>query len=257
MTHVSDYPYLEEVNDGILRRISRLAVPADGRVLDVGCGRGILGAALRDRGWSVCGIELHPVAVEGARKRLDRVIPADLGDFERVEAELGGERYDVLVFSDVLEHMPDPSGILRHYLRWLRPGGRVLVSVPNFVVWTNRLRLVAGVVAEHDSGVMDRTHLHVFSFATARRMVECAGLRVEGIDSTPHLARAFLPLIKCLLLPRGERSNPRALIETRLYRIYNRWIYRVERVLASLWRTLLAFRIVIVAVKPGENEHER
>jgi methionine biosynthesis protein MetW len=257
MTHAPDYPYLEEINDGILRRICRFVVPADGTVLDVGCGRGTLGSVLRDRGWRVCGIERHPVAVEAARKRLDRVIQADLGDFDRVEAELGGERFDVLVFSDVLEHVPDPPGVLRHYLRWLRPGGRVLVSVPNFVVWTNRLRLLAGVVAENDSGVMDRTHLHVFSFATARRMVECAGLRVEGIDWTPHLVRAFLPLIKCLLLPRSERSNPRALIDTRLYRIYNRWIYPVERVLASVWRTLLAFRIIIVAVKPGENEHER
>jgi SAM-dependent methyltransferase len=255
MVNVPDYPYLEEVNDGVLRHMPRRSGPADGVVLDVGCGRGVLGAALRERGWRVWGIERHLGAVEAARPRLDRVLQADLCDFDRIETELCSERFDVLVFSDVLEHVADPARVLRQYLRWLRPRGRVLVSVPNFVVWTNRLRLLAGVVAEHDSGVMDRTHLHLFSFATARRMVESIGLRVERIDSTPHLARAILPLIKRLLLPRAERANPRALIETRTYRIYKRWLYPLERAVATLWRTMFAFRIVIVAVKPGENEH--
>jgi 2-polyprenyl-3-methyl-5-hydroxy-6-metoxy-1,4-benzoquinol methylase len=254
MPDAQRYPHLEEVNDGILRPLGRGAVPPGGSVLDAGCGRGALGAALRQRGWHVVGIERHPEAVAVARGRLDRVVQADLCDFAQVEEELAKDCFDVLVFSDVLEHLPDPAGVLRRYLRYLRPKGRLFVSVPNFVAWTNRLRLLAGVVAEHDSGVMDRTHLRIFSFRTARTLVESLGLEVERVDCTPHLARAFLPLIKWLLLPRT--AGPDALITSRLYRIYQRWIYPPERFVASLWRSLLAFRIIVVGIKPWEDEHE-
>jgi 2-polyprenyl-3-methyl-5-hydroxy-6-metoxy-1,4-benzoquinol methylase len=254
MPDVQPYSYLEEVNDGILRSLGRLRVPQGGSVLDAGCGRGALGAVLRQRGWHVVGIERHPEAAGVAQGRLAQVVQADMCDFARVEEELGDVHFDVLIFSDVLEHLADPAGVLRHYLRRLRPGGRLFVSVPNFVVWTNRLRLLAGVVAEHDSGVMDRTHLRTFSFRTARRLVESMGLKVERTNGTPHLVRALLPLIKWLLLPRAAR--PEALIESPLYRIYRRWVYPPERFVASLWRSLLAFRIIVVGVKPGENEHE-
>jgi 2-polyprenyl-3-methyl-5-hydroxy-6-metoxy-1,4-benzoquinol methylase len=246
------YPYLEEVNEGILRQFRRL-LPLTGRVLDVGCGRAALGSALRELDWEVWGIEQSGEACATAAPRLDRLIEADLHDLDRVRSEVGDVRFDGLIFSDVLEHVYDPLAVLQSYLSLVKPGGRVFVSLPNAVVWTNRLRLLCGRFDYADSGVMDRTHIRFFTFRTARQLVQGAGCRIERVDSTPYLVRAALPLLKRWMGGgNGEGpANPRALIDSRPYRLYMSYIYPVERVTASLWRSLLAFRIIVVGSVTG------
>jgi 2-polyprenyl-3-methyl-5-hydroxy-6-metoxy-1,4-benzoquinol methylase len=250
--HKRCYPYLEEVNEGILREFRRLA-PRTGRVLDVGCGRGQLGAGIRALGWEVWGVEQSGEACVSAEKRLHRLIEADLHDLDRVRAALAGTLFDAVLFSDVLEHVYDPLGVLEKYLALVKPGGRVFLSVPNAVVWTNRLQLLLGRVRYTDTGVMDRTHIRFFSFATARDLVRAAGCRIERVSSTPYLVRAFLPLCKRLLVRPANGPAPRQLIESRGYRIYMKYVYPVERLLASLWRTMLAFRIIVVGIRPVEE----
>ena len=256
MIHVNrtSYPYLEEVNEGVLRELRRLA-PAAGRALDVGCGRAALAGALRRLGWEVWGVEQSEEACAAADKRLHRLVRADLHDLNAARGALGDTRFDALIFSDVLEHVYDPRTVLESYLAFVTPGGRVLVSVPNMVVWTNRLRLLLGRVEYSDAGVMDRTHIRFFTFRTARRLVEAAGCRVERVASTPHLGRAALPLVKRLLARgRGAPASPRALIDSRAYRLYMRFVYPLEQACAALWRTLFAFRIIVVGVKPAAEE---
>ena len=256
MIHINrkSYPYMEEVNEGILREFQRLA-PATGRVLDVGCGRAALGGAIRGLGWEVWGVEQSGEACATAEKRLHRLVPADLHDLATVRAAVGDTRFDALVFSDVLEHVYDPRTVLENYLELVKPGGRVLISVPNMVVWTNRLRLLLGRVEYDDTGVMDRTHIRFFTFKTARRLVEAAGCRVERVASTPYLVRAVLPLLKRFLSRgQGARPGPRALIDSRGYKLYMKYAYPVEHACAALWRTLFAFRIIVVGVKPASEE---
>jgi 2-polyprenyl-3-methyl-5-hydroxy-6-metoxy-1,4-benzoquinol methylase len=257
------YPYMEEVNDGILRQFRYLTPPPAlsteagegarrGDVLDVGCGRGQLGEAIRALGWNVWGVENSPEACETARTRLDGLIERDLHDFDGVAADLQGGQFDALIFSDVLEHVYDPLGVLERYLEHVKPGGKVLISVPNMVVWTNRLRLLFGRVTYSDTGIMDRTHIRFFTFKTAKALVRASGCMLDYTTSTPYLIRAFLPLLKGLL-SRGSDDiphNPRALIESRSYRWYMRWIYPLEHWFSCLWRTLFAFRIIVVATKP-------
>jgi methionine biosynthesis protein MetW len=252
MIHVNrrSYPYLEEVNDGIVREFRRL-LPVTGRVLDVGCGRGQLGEAISDLGWEVWGVEQSSEACAKARERLHRLIEADLHDLSRVRGEIGDATFDAVIFSDVLEHVYDPRTVLEQYLAFVKPGGRVFVSVPNFVVWTNRLKLLFGRVDYSDTGVMDRTHVRLFTFRTARTLVESAGPKVERTASTPHLVRAFLPVLKRVLGNNGTTStDPRALIDSKGYKLYMKYCYPPERFLASLWRTMLAFRIIVVGQKP-------
>jgi 2-polyprenyl-3-methyl-5-hydroxy-6-metoxy-1,4-benzoquinol methylase len=262
MIHVNrkTYPYMEEVNEGILREFQRLA-PVTGRVLDVGCGRAALGGAIRQLGWEVWGVEQSGEACATADKRIHHLVEADLHDLDRVRAALGDTRFDALVFSDVLEHVYDPRTVLEKYLAFVKPGGRVLISLPNAVVWTNRLRLLLGRVDYADTGVMDRTHIRFFTFRTARRLVEATGCRVDRVASTPYLARAVLPLLK-RVAGRGQAgpADPRALIDSRPYQLYLKYLYPVEHALASLWRTLLAFRIIVVATRPSQEDgpgHDR
>lgn len=240
-----DYPYMEEVNEGILRQFKKYK--PDGKVLDVGCGRGQLGEAIHSLGWEVWGIEIDEGASRVAEKRLARVIRSDILDEETIQSSLGNERFTALVFSDVLEHLYDPLAVLKRFLKHVPAGGRVFVSVPNAVLWINRFKWFLGRVEYEDTGVMDRTHVRFFTFRTAKILLEEAGCKVVKADLTPHLARAFLPLIKSF--SKGRSTDVRSIIDSKPYLLYMRYVYPTEHLLASLWRGMFAFRIILVAEK--------
>jgi ubiquinone/menaquinone biosynthesis C-methylase UbiE len=101
-----------------------------GAVLDVGCGRGDMGAALVERGWRAVGIEPSESACEVARKRGMDVHQGTLGS-----VALDEEAFDAAIMSHSLEHMNDPPAALERVFRALRPGGVLVVSLPNFGSW--------------------------------------------------------------------------------------------------------------------------
>jgi 2-polyprenyl-3-methyl-5-hydroxy-6-metoxy-1,4-benzoquinol methylase len=111
----------------------RLAEMPAGRLLDVGCGRGDLGAWFVRRGWSVVGVEPSPQACAVAR---GRGVDARTGTLGGVTVE--PRAYDAVVFRHSLEHVTDPAGDLRRAREALRDGGVAIVSVPNFGCWQSR-----------------------------------------------------------------------------------------------------------------------
>jgi 2-polyprenyl-3-methyl-5-hydroxy-6-metoxy-1,4-benzoquinol methylase len=241
MFDLGAYEYFEDENLALLRH-----GPSGERVLDVGCGSGLLGARLRERGNTVWGIDAADDIAALASRRLDRFVLADVVDRARIGESLGDERFDVIVFADVLEHLPDPVGTLRAYLRFLTPGGRVLVSVPNVAVWNVRAGLLLGRFNYTATGTLDRTHLRFFTRANLRRVLTDAGLRVERIDVNPGIARAFVGRAK-RVVARGRGDDRGALLDSRAYRAYRRLIYPLEYRLARLVPGLLAFQYVAVA----------
>ena len=243
------YPYLEEINEGILRQFAHAGGSPE-RVLDVGCGQAALAAEIRALGHQVWGIEASPIAVAKAAPRIDRCIHADLLDTRAIEAALAGKCFDAILFSDVLEHLYDPLAALRFYARFLAPGGRLLVSVPNALNWQTRLAFFFGRFEYQETGVLDRTHVRFFTFRSAARLLEAAGCAIERIDFTPHLVRAFLPAIKRLLVPRtaaAGQEQARAILDSPMFRFYQRWLYPLEYRLAAVRKPLFAFRIVLIA----------
>lgn len=108
-------------------------VPPGGRVLDVGCGRGTLLAALADRGLEVHGVEVSSAAANGADPRASIRIADGL-----VEAAYPENHFDLVILWHVLEHLRDPRGVLEEARRILRPGGDVVIAVPNFSSWQAR-----------------------------------------------------------------------------------------------------------------------
>jgi 2-polyprenyl-3-methyl-5-hydroxy-6-metoxy-1,4-benzoquinol methylase len=118
-----------------LRRVplEALAHRTAGTVLDVGCGRGDLGEALLRRGWRVSGIDPSPSACALAEAR---GIAAHVGTLESVPLE--EQSFDAAVMTHSLEHVVDPRGDLGRVWRLLRPGGTLVISLPNFGSWQRR-----------------------------------------------------------------------------------------------------------------------
>jgi 2-polyprenyl-3-methyl-5-hydroxy-6-metoxy-1,4-benzoquinol methylase len=238
---LGSYEYFEDENIALLRHS-----PRGQRVLDVGCGSGLLGVRLRELGNTVWGADSAEEIASVAAERLDRFVLVDVTDAERVAEALGDERFDTVVFADVLEHLPDPVGTLKSYRRFLKPGGSVLVSVPNVAVWNVRLGLLLGRFEYTPTGTLDKTHLRFFTKANLVRALREAGLQPTTIDVNPGIARAFVGRAK-KAVAKGDPGNRRALLDSRLYRVYRRLIYPVEYRLARLLPGLLAFQYVAVA----------
>jgi SAM-dependent methyltransferase len=92
-----------------------------------------------------------------------------------------GREFDVVVCADILEHLPSPEELLAAIHKWLKPGGVLLVSLPNVANITVRLSLLLGRFSYAERGILDRTHLRFFTKRTARALLEDAGFRVNRI----------------------------------------------------------------------------
>jgi 2-polyprenyl-3-methyl-5-hydroxy-6-metoxy-1,4-benzoquinol methylase len=197
--------------------------------------------------YRVTGVESHPAALAVAQHRVDKLFPVDLTDQNSIATALDGQNFDIILFADVLEHTPDPLSVLIFYLRFLRPGGRIVVSLPNVACWDRRLALLFGHFDYADSGIMDRTHLRFFTFSTAQALLREAGLAISLVRHAPGITRAFLPFIKRFFTKNGSGPlDPGEILNSPSYRLYERWVLPAETSLSGLWRGLLSFRIVLV-----------
>jgi SAM-dependent methyltransferase len=122
---------LEQMLRGPYRPV---AARPPGRLLDVGCGSGDLTARFRKRGWEVFGVDTAPAAVDLARRR---GIDMHCGTIE--EAPWKDGFFDAVLFTDSLEHIPDPRSAVRRAASLLKPDGVLGVTVPNFGGWQRRV----------------------------------------------------------------------------------------------------------------------
>lgn len=145
----------------VIRRYAR-----GGRMLDVGCGDGRLGALALRRGFDPLGIEVSAKMAARARRRLghERVLCGRLEDFALEPAS-----FDVVVTVSYLEHEPRPLAALRRMLALLRPGGVCVHKTPNFA---SRLRKWLG---PRWSGYRWPEHVQYFTPDTLSRMLAAAG----------------------------------------------------------------------------------
>jgi 2-polyprenyl-3-methyl-5-hydroxy-6-metoxy-1,4-benzoquinol methylase len=152
------------------------------RFLDVGCATGMLLEYMRDRGWSVQGVELCRESAEyGIRtKKIDIFI----GTLE--QAGFPDSSFPVIHFSHLIEHVPDPKAFLREVRRILAPGGYVVVVTPNIGGLQARL-----FREKWRSAIAD--HLTLFSKVTLRKMLVATGYQVLQTVTWGGLARGSVP----------------------------------------------------------------
>jgi len=170
----------------VARMLAEL-VPKGSRVLDVGCGTGSVSRIIADtRGAKITGIEPNSSRAAVARSRGLEVHeePFTPAILQRLEL------FNVVMFADVLEHVVDPSDLLKLSDRALLPGGRVIASVPNVAHWSVRVDLLRGRFDYQPFGIRDATHLRWFTEKTVRLLFESSGLRIISLQ---HTAGVTLP----------------------------------------------------------------
>jgi SAM-dependent methyltransferase len=153
------------------------------RVLDVGCGAGRLGEALKDRqSVRVTGIEFVPEAAARARGRLDEVFE---GDVERLELPFEDAAFDCVICGDVLEHLRDPERFLQRTRNWLAKDGQIVASLPNVRHHSVVSALLEGNWSYEPAGLLDENHLNFFTRRDMVDLFEHAGFQVAEMRLVP------------------------------------------------------------------------
>ena len=121
-------------------------------------------------------IEMDPISAERARSRCQRVVVGDVTSPATMEQITG--HYDYVIFADVIEHLPDPEGVLTRAREWIGENSQMIISLPNIAYYRIRLDLLKGKFEYRDIGILDRTHLKFYTKASAKQFIESCGLRV-------------------------------------------------------------------------------
>jgi SAM-dependent methyltransferase len=168
--------YLIRVAHRRLALVEKTTGLRGGTLLDVGSGTGEVLLAARERGWRGQGVEPERTAAAMARERGLEVTVARLE-----ESGLPERSFDVVSAFHVLEHMPDSREFLRGLARRARPGGYVVVEVPNWESMQRRRR------RERWEGLRPREHLVHFAPQTLRSTMRSAGITPVAVRSPAYL----------------------------------------------------------------------
>jgi methionine biosynthesis protein MetW len=138
-------------------------LPGGERLLDIGCWNGAFLEQVRSAGRyrELYGVDIVPAAVEATNAK---GFPAQVVDLNGELLPFPDQCFDTVTILGVLEHVFDPYTVIREIYRVLRPGGTMLIDVPNVGSFTNRLRILFGriPVTSSDPG-WDGGHLHYFT----------------------------------------------------------------------------------------------
>ncbi|MEM9303919.1 MAG: bifunctional 2-polyprenyl-6-hydroxyphenol methylase/3-demethylubiquinol 3-O-methyltransferase UbiG [Pseudomonadota bacterium] len=192
-----DFRPLHDLNPIRLGFIERHAELDGLRVLDVGCGAGLLSEAMAAAGADVTGIDLSNEALAAGRRHMaESALTVDYRH-ESIEAhiETGARDYDMVTCLEMLEHVPDPAGVIRGCATVLRPGGRLFLSTLNRNLFSFALGIVG---AEYVLGLLPRgTHeyrrfIRPSELARSARRVGLDLLEQKGIVYNPAIRKAAL-----------------------------------------------------------------
>lgn len=148
------------------------------KVLETACHTGYFSAWLQKQGCITTGAEIYEPALQRAKPFLARSILGDI-EKEQVWNEIAMEKYDVVLYMHILEHLVNPEQVLLKTKEILVPDGAVIICLPNISNWANRWQMFKGNFEYTETGVMDKTHLRFYNYFTAIEMIEKCGFQVD------------------------------------------------------------------------------
>jgi SAM-dependent methyltransferase len=196
-------------------------VPYERKVLDIGCGKGLLYPFLLRKKCDVSGIDILPQEnIDGGAliyKQVDLEITPHI--------PYPDETFDVIILADFIEHIRNPDAILNEVRRTLKPDGRIIISTGNIALWLYRILLLFGSFPYGRQGILDETHVHLYTLSTFSQLIRRAGFKI--------LKKRVAPIPFELI------------IKNKLGEIMNYAYY----ILAKLWKRFFAYQFILVCIK--------
>jgi len=138
------------------------------KVLDMGCGNGFLGMVLKEKGAIMHGCDISERAIEKARLVLDKafVFNIEKDDFNSLDND-----YDIIIATELIEHLFFPEKFLQNIKLLIKKDSVAIITTPNFLVWTNRIKMLLGKFEYTKSGFLDESHVHFFTFNSLKKVL--------------------------------------------------------------------------------------
>ena len=145
-------------------------------VLEVGgdCGANLLWIKNKYPNAHLFGLEINATAA----KLQESIAKVQIGNIEDREINFEGVTFDYIIFGDVLEHLRDPESTVIYCRDWLKDNGEMLASIPNLMHYSVLRNLICGNFTYSDMGLLDRTHIHFFTYKEIAKMFKRAKMAV-------------------------------------------------------------------------------
>ncbi|MGI6483980.1 MAG: class I SAM-dependent methyltransferase [Methanobacterium sp.] len=155
------------------------------KVLEVGCASGRISKRLAKNGCEVIGIEIDDKSAKRAAKYCKNVINEDVEKLPDLKDY--NLYFDVILLSNVLEHLKSPSKVLKNLKGYLKKDGFAIIVLPNIAHISIRIKLLSGNFKYKESGILDKTHLRFFYKKTAENIIINSGYEIIDMDFVPSI----------------------------------------------------------------------
>ncbi|MDO8657206.1 MAG: methionine biosynthesis protein MetW [Candidatus Levybacteria bacterium] len=165
-------------------------------ILDIGCNDGYMGR-ISDKTNIFYGLDYNKKAISKAKEIYRDAIYYDLNSLTKLPWNI---KFDVIIFADILEHILFPENTLDFFTKtYLNSGGKIIISLPNIANWQIRIRLLLGRFNYKDNGILEKTHLHFYTFNTAQELVRKSNLKIINILYGANYFGPFIKISKGIL----------------------------------------------------------
>lgn len=167
-------------------------LPMDKRILDIGCYDGTISQLIKEKNNVVIGLDMSMNALNMAKKKGIECVSANAENLPFKDAS-----FDVIVASEIIEHIFDTGGFLDEINRILKLNGELILTTPNLALLDNRLRLLLGLQPHYCETELDGNagHIRCFTKKSLKSLIEKHGFVVEKIRSDI----LFIPILNTLL----------------------------------------------------------
>jgi 2-polyprenyl-3-methyl-5-hydroxy-6-metoxy-1,4-benzoquinol methylase len=144
------------------------------RILDIGCATGYLGNILKKNNNYVVGFDISKSAIKNAKKILHKAYQLNI----ETDKFPYLEKFDLIILSEVIEHLFQPQLTLKRIIKLLKPNGLLLITTPNFLYWGNRILFLKGNFSYSNQGIFDESHLHFFTDKSLKKIMIQNNLKI-------------------------------------------------------------------------------
>ena len=174
--------------------VQRLRELKPARVLDLGCGNGSLCRAIKDQGFDVCGFDPSKEGIELASSANPDIRFLNIGVYDQPPEEWLGA-FDLVVSTEVVEHLYNPRALPAFAKKVLKPGGHALITTPYHGYLKNLALSVLDKWDAHHTVFWEHGHIKFFSRHTLKKLFEDDGYQTcsfKGLGRLPWLWMTML-----------------------------------------------------------------
>ena len=159
-------------------------IPANSKVLEIGCATGVMGKFLKKyKKCEVTGVELRQEEAGVAKKNLDNVITGNIEDKDIFNKITG--KFDVVLAVALIQQLKTPEESLKNWKKFLKKDGYLIITASNIAHWTTRKELFLGKFNYEDYGLLDDSHLRFYTIKTFKDLVINAGFEIIEFKIDP------------------------------------------------------------------------